>query len=43
MASDLELAGNREQYIRKYLYKIDGKAAERVVNVIERIIHKEKY
>jgi hypothetical protein len=43
LTSDLELAGNREQYIRKYLYKIDGKAAERVVSVIERIIHKEKY
>jgi len=43
LISDLELAGNREQYIRKYLYKIDGKAAERVASVIERIIHKEKY
>jgi hypothetical protein len=43
LTSDLELAGNREQYIRKYLYKIDGKATERVVSVIERIIHKEKY
>ena len=29
------LAKNRERYIEKYLYKIDGKATERVVNLIE--------
>lgn len=42
LASDAELARNREQYVRKYLYKIDGKAAERVVNIIGKIINKEK-
>ena len=36
---DSELAKNREKYIEKYLYKIDGKATERVVNVIEVMIN----
>jgi CDP-glycerol glycerophosphotransferase (TagB/SpsB family) len=42
LTSDIELARNREQFIRKYLHKIDGKATERVVNIIGKIISKEK-
>ncbi|NKQ39248.1 MAG: hypothetical protein HF967_07260 [Methanosarcinales archaeon] len=37
-----ELAKNRKIYIEKYLYKIDGKATERVVNLIEEIIRKKR-
>ena len=33
-----ELAKNRAAYIEKYLYKIDGKATERIVNLIEAMI-----
>jgi len=32
------LAKNRGKYIKKYLYKIDGKATERIVNLIEDMI-----
>ena len=32
-----ELTKKREKYIEKYLYKVDGKATERVVNVIGRM------
>lgn len=35
---DSELAKNRRQYIEKHLYKIDGKATERVVNLITQMI-----
>ena len=38
LKDDSELARNREKYIEKYLYKIDGKATERVVGVIEGMI-----
>ena len=38
LKDDSELAKNREKYIEKYLYKIDGKATERVVGVIEGMI-----
>ena len=38
LKDDSELAKNREKYIEKYLYKIDGKATERVVNLIEEIL-----
>jgi len=38
LKDDSELARNREKYIEKYLYKIDGKATERVVNLIEEMI-----
>ncbi len=33
---DTCLARNREEFIRKYLYRVDGKATERVVALIER-------
>ena len=42
LRDDLDLAKNRERYIEKYLYKIDGKATERVVNVIEEMIKESK-
>jgi hypothetical protein len=32
------LSKSREQYIKKYLYKIDGKATERVVDIIKDLI-----
>jgi len=35
---DSELAKNREEYIKKYLYKIDGKSTERVVQLIEQML-----
>ena len=35
LRDDSCLSQNREEFIRKYLYKIDGKAAERVVALIE--------
>lgn len=38
LKDDYELAKNRKKYIEKYLYKIDGKATERVVNLIEEMI-----
>ena len=33
-----ELANNRDKYIERYLYKIDGKATERVAQVIKRMM-----
>ena len=33
-----ELAKHREEYIEKYLYKIDGKATERVIDLINEMI-----
>ena len=38
LKEDTDLAKNRERYIEKYLYKIDGKASERVINLIEKMI-----
>jgi len=38
LEDDTELARNRRTYIGKNLYKIDGKASDRVVNLIEKII-----
>ncbi len=38
LVEDGELARNREQYIRRYLYRVDGKATERVVNLIDEMI-----
>ncbi len=35
LRDDSCLARNREEFIRKYLYRDDGKAAERVVALIE--------
>ncbi|MCK4736175.1 MAG: CDP-glycerol glycerophosphotransferase family protein [Methanophagales archaeon] len=40
LKGDTDLAKNRERYIEKYLYKIDGKATERVVKLVEEIIRK---
>lgn len=36
------LAQNRNAYIQKYLYKIDGKATSRVVSIIEDMLSKHK-
>jgi hypothetical protein len=41
LKDDSELAKNRGAYIEKYLYKIDGKATERVLKLIEEIIREE--
>ena len=38
LKDDSELAKNRKSYIEKHLYKIDGKATERAVNLIEEMI-----
>ena len=40
LKDDTELAKNRERYIENYLYKIDGKATERVIKLIEETIRK---
>jgi CDP-glycerol glycerophosphotransferase (TagB/SpsB family) len=42
LQDDSELAKNRAKYIEKYLYKIDGKATERVVNLIMQTIEESK-
>ncbi|NKQ39678.1 MAG: glycosyltransferase [Methanosarcinales archaeon] len=42
LENDSDLKNNRKIYIEKYLYKIDGKATERVVNLIEEIIRKKR-
>lgn len=34
LRDDSELAANREKYIQKYLYKVDGKATQRVLEII---------
>ena len=39
LKDDSELVKNRKKYIEKYLYKIDGMATERVVNLIEETIN----
>lgn len=38
LQDDSHLAKNRDEYIEKYMYKIDGKASERVVNIIEKML-----
>ncbi|MEE9592811.1 MAG: CDP-glycerol glycerophosphotransferase family protein [Thermoplasmata archaeon] len=38
LVDDGGLAENRERYIQRYLYRVDGKATERVVNLIEEMI-----
>ena len=35
LTDDSVLAIHRDAYIKKYLYKLDGKATERVVGVIQ--------
>jgi CDP-glycerol glycerophosphotransferase (TagB/SpsB family) len=42
LKDDSELAKNRGRYIEKYLYKIDGKATERVVNLIMQRIEESR-
>lgn len=37
LRDDSCLARNREEFIRRYLYRVDGKAAERVVALIEEV------
>ena len=39
LKDDSELAKNRGKYIEKYLYKLDGKATERVVNLIAEMVN----
>lgn len=41
LVDDSDLAKNRINYVRKHLYTIDGKAGERIVNIIEKLIGKE--
>lgn len=38
LRDDSELAKNRKKYVEKYLYKIDGKATERIINLIKEVI-----
>lgn len=38
LQDDSHLAENRDEYIKKYMYKIDGDASERVVDVIEKML-----
>lgn len=38
LKDDSKLAENRDQYIEKYLYKIDGKSTERIVQLIEKTL-----
>lgn len=42
LRGDLELSKNRERYIEKYLYKIDGKASKRAVGLIIKELIKRK-
>ena len=42
LRDDSAIAKNRERYIENYLYKTDGKATERVVNVIEEMIEESR-
>jgi UDP-N-acetylglucosamine:LPS N-acetylglucosamine transferase len=36
LADDRKLARNRKRFVKKYLYKLDGKATDRVVNLIRK-------
>ena len=38
LQDDFCLAKNRDEYIEKYMYKIDGGASERVVDIIENMV-----
>lgn len=42
LKDDSELAENRDKYIQKYLYKVDGKSTERVVRLIERTLDEQE-
>lgn len=39
LKDDSSLKKNREKYIEEYLYKIDGKSSERVVDAVKRVIN----
>lgn len=39
LKDDLELAKNRQRFVEKYLYGIDGKATERVMKLIKEMIN----
>jgi CDP-glycerol glycerophosphotransferase (TagB/SpsB family) len=41
LKDDFRLRENRKRYIEKYLYRIDGKATERVVNLMIEMLHRE--
>lgn len=38
LKDDRELAVNRDEYIKRYFYAIDGKSTERVVQLIEKVL-----
>lgn len=40
LKDDSELIENRDKYIKKYLYKIDGKSTERVIHLVKKICEK---
>lgn len=42
LKDDSELAKNRDEYLEKYLYKIDGNATERVVDLIGEMIKERR-
>jgi len=42
LKDDSELAKNRDKYIEKYLHKIDGKATERIVDLIGEMIKERR-
>jgi hypothetical protein len=42
LKDDSCLRENRNRYIEKYLYRIDGKATERVVNLLIEMLHRKK-
>jgi len=42
LEDDSELTKNRERYIEKYLYKVDGKATGRTVKLIEEMINERQ-
>jgi len=39
LKDDINLVKNRDGYVKKYLYKIDGKATERIVDAIKYLIN----
>ncbi|MEM1689058.1 MAG: CDP-glycerol glycerophosphotransferase family protein [Candidatus Hadarchaeales archaeon] len=38
--SQNELMKNREKFVRKYFYRIDGKSSERVAELVEKMVKK---
>ncbi|WP_373840310.1 CDP-glycerol glycerophosphotransferase family protein [Methanospirillum sp.] len=43
LKDDGELAVNREEYIKRYFYAIDGKSTERVVQLIEKVLSENRH